>query len=168
MTRRSCSSVPDDKEANLGLIAEEISCCNAFTEPAATHDEMPRTSDPITLTAGKQYFIRLIYKEGGGNDYGQVAWRKEGDTTVASKLKPIPGEFLSSAVDLPVPPAQTSSPTVITTARSGNNLTIQWSPTGGTLRVSPVLGPGAWTSAGTANPATVPIGAQNAYYRIRK
>ena len=51
---------------------------------------------------------------------------------------------------------------------SGNNLTIQWSPTGGTLEVSPVLGPGAWTSAGTTNPATITIGAQNAYYRIRK
>ena len=89
----------DDKEANLAQVAEETGCCNVFTEP-----DSPRTSEPISLTAGKKYFIRLIYKEGGGGDYGQVAWRKEGDTTAANKLKPIPAEFLSSAADLPIPP----------------------------------------------------------------
>ena len=89
----------DDKEANLVLIAEETSCCNVFTEP-----DSPRTSEPIALVAGKKYFVRLIYKEGGGGDYGQVAWRKEGNTTAAASLPPIPGKFLSSAVDLPAPP----------------------------------------------------------------
>jgi hypothetical protein len=59
----------------------------------------------VALTAGKKYFVRLVYKEGGGLDYGQIAWRKEGDTTVAGKLTPIPGKFLSSAVDLPSDPA---------------------------------------------------------------
>jgi hypothetical protein len=55
------------------------------------------------LTAGKKYFIRQVYKEGGGGDYGQVAWRKEGDTTPAGSLPVIPSKYLSSAVDLPVP-----------------------------------------------------------------
>ncbi len=94
----------DDKSANLVKIAEETGCCNNFTEPGATHDEMLRTSDPVALVAGKKYFIRLVYKEGGGGDYGQVAWRKEGDTTAANKLKPIPAEFLSAEIDLPGPP----------------------------------------------------------------
>ena len=53
----------DDKEANLVQIAEETGCCNFFTEP-----QSPRTSEPVALTAGKKYFIRLIYKEGGGGD----------------------------------------------------------------------------------------------------
>ncbi len=88
----------DDKEAGLVQIAEETGCCNFFTEP-----DSPRTSEPITLKANTKYFIRLVYKEGGGGDYGQVAWRKEGDTTGAGSLKPIPGKFLSSAVDLPGP-----------------------------------------------------------------
>jgi len=161
----------DDKEANLALIAEETACCNNFTEPGATHDEMPRTSDPIALVAGKSYFIRMIYKEGTGGDFGQVAWRKEGDTTAAAKLKPIPAEFLSSAVDLPVPPAGSSSSggSTLTINRSGNSITIGWSPAGGTLESSPTLGSGAvWTSAGTANPATVTIGTANAFYRIRQ
>ena len=90
----------DDKEANLAQVAEETGCCNYFTEP-----DSPRTSDPVALTAGKKYFIRLVYKEGGGGDYGQIAWRKEGDTTAAGKLTPIPGKFLSAAVDLPADPA---------------------------------------------------------------
>jgi len=88
----------DDKEANLVQIAEETGCCNAFTEP-----DSARTSEPIALVAGKNYFTRMIYKEGGGGDYGQVAWRMEGDKTPAASLKPIPGKYLSSAVDLPAP-----------------------------------------------------------------
>jgi hypothetical protein len=90
----------DDKEANLAQVAEETGCCNFFTEP-----DSARTSEPVALIAGKKYFVRQVYKEGGGGDYGQIAWRKEGDTTVAGKLTPIPGKFLSSAVDLPSDPA---------------------------------------------------------------
>ena len=90
----------DDKEANLAQVAEETGCCNFFTEP-----DSARTSEPVALTAGKKYFVRQVYKEGGGGDYGQIAWRKEGDTTGAGKLTPIPGKFLSAAVDLPSDPA---------------------------------------------------------------
>jgi hypothetical protein len=90
----------DDKEANLAQVAEETGCCNFFTEP-----DSARTSEPVALIAGKKYFVRQVYKEGGGGDYGQIAWRKEGDATVAGKLTPIPGKFLSSAVDLPSDPA---------------------------------------------------------------
>ena len=88
----------DDKEANLQQVAEETGCCNNFTEP-----DSPRTSEPIALKAGTKYFARLAYKEGGGGDYGQVAWRKSTDTTPAGSLKPIAGKYLSSAVDLPAP-----------------------------------------------------------------
>ncbi|MCC6233107.1 MAG: discoidin domain-containing protein [Verrucomicrobiales bacterium] len=89
----------DATEANLVSIAQETSCCNNFTEPG----DHTRTSEPIALTAGNRYYIRMVYKEGGGGDYGQIAWRKEGDTTPAGTLTPIPGSFLSAAVDLPVP-----------------------------------------------------------------
>ncbi len=90
----------DDTEANLAMIAEETGCCNFFTEP-----DSPRTSEPVALVANKKYFIRMIYKEGGGGDYGQVAWRKTTDSTPAGSLKPIPGKYLSAAVDLPYPAA---------------------------------------------------------------
>ena len=89
----------DDTVGGLQYTAWQTGCCNAFTEPGADFT----TFDPISLTAGKKYFIRLIYKEGGGGDYGQVAWRKEGDDTPAGSLTPIPGMFLSAAEDLPAP-----------------------------------------------------------------
>jgi hypothetical protein len=109
----------DDKAANLVQIAEETGCCNFFTEP-----DSPRTSEPVALTAGKKYFIRLIYKEGGGGDYGQVAWRKEGDATPASALRPIDGKFLSSeAVASPAGFIKSVSPTP-RTVQAGNNIEV--------------------------------------------
>ena len=109
----------DDKAANLVQIAEETGCCNFFTEP-----ESPRTSEPVALTAGKKYFIRLIYKEGGGGDYGQVAWRKEGDATPASALKPIDGKFLSAeAVASPAGFIKSVAPTP-KSVQAGNNMEI--------------------------------------------
>ncbi len=90
----------DATAANLQMIAEEPGCCNNFTEPDGSHT---RTSEPITLTAGTKYYIRLIYKEGGGGDYGLVAWRKEGDPTPAASLTVIPGRFLSNTEGVPAP-----------------------------------------------------------------
>jgi hypothetical protein len=37
--------------------------------------------------------LRAIYKEGGGGDYCQVAWRLEGSGVPAAGLTPIPGSF---------------------------------------------------------------------------
>jgi len=51
---------------------------------------LPRTDCPGW---GTSYLLRGIYKEGGGGDYMQVAWRKEGNPQPASTLQPIPGTF---------------------------------------------------------------------------
>ncbi|HAB14959.1 MAG TPA: hypothetical protein DCE44_00765 [Verrucomicrobiales bacterium] len=92
----------DATEANATLQAYETGCCDPFKEPGAEET----TTAPLALTAGNKYFIRVIYKEGGGGDYGQVAWRKATDTATkpAISLAPIPGKYLSAAVDLPAPP----------------------------------------------------------------
>lgn len=90
----------DATEANLILQAYETGCCDGFKEPGAEET----TAAPLTLTAGTKYFIRVLYKEGGGGDYAQVAWRKVGTTVPAASLQPIPGRFLSAAVDLAAPP----------------------------------------------------------------
>jgi hypothetical protein len=50
-----------------------------------------RTSDPISLTAGKLYGMVIMLKCAGGTDLAQVAWRLAGDTTPAANLKPIIG-----------------------------------------------------------------------------
>ncbi|MBI3415341.1 MAG: immunoglobulin domain-containing protein [Verrucomicrobia bacterium] len=109
----------DDKPANLAQIAEETGCCAAFQEPGD-----PRTTAaPIKLTAGKSYYVQVLWKEGGGGDYAQVAWRKAGDTTAASLLSPIPGSFLSTQGD------PTAGPPVITKKPAGTEAAIGGSAT---------------------------------------
>ncbi|MBN8248989.1 MAG: hypothetical protein J0L84_16295 [Verrucomicrobia bacterium] len=92
----------DATEANLAFAATETGCCAAFQEIDLGAEET--TAAPLRLNAGSRYFIRVVWKEGGGGDYAQVAWRKVGDTTPAASLLPIPSQFLSSATPLPAPP----------------------------------------------------------------
>ncbi|MBI4659521.1 MAG: Ig-like domain-containing protein [Verrucomicrobia bacterium] len=87
----------DETEASAAQIAEETDRGDPFMEPDAGD---AATSGPVDLTAGKRYFIMVLYKgnSGGGNstDFAQAAWRKVGDSTPAASLKPIPGAFLST------------------------------------------------------------------------
>jgi hypothetical protein len=55
-------------------------------------------------------------------------------------------------------------------ARSGANVTLSWdaAATGFTLESKASLGAGPWIPIGTQNPATVPIGPGNTFYRLRK
>jgi len=84
----------DEKPENASIVAFESGCCDAFKEPG-TGDET--TSAPISLVAGKKYFMRLAYKEGGGGDYGQVAMRKTTDATPASTLSPLSGKYFTAS-----------------------------------------------------------------------
>jgi hypothetical protein len=70
-------------------IAEELGCCSAFLEPGDATKPTVTTATPIALTAGKKYAMTAVYKEGGGGDFVQVAWRKVGDTTAAGSLTPL-------------------------------------------------------------------------------
>jgi hypothetical protein len=88
---------PDARTNNLVLIAEETGCCQPFLElENATNGQ---TTFPITLNAQTNYAIQLVWKAGPGEDYAQVAWRAEGETTPALALGPIPGRFLSTRAD---------------------------------------------------------------------
>jgi hypothetical protein len=65
--------------------------------------------------------------------------------------------------------AATGSGSILTSARSGNNLTISWTPPGGTLESATSLGgTPTWGAVGTNNPASVTIGAGNTFYRVRQ
>ena len=97
-------------------IAAETGCCKAFLEPGAP----TTTAAPIALEAGKKYALTVIWKEGGGGDYAEVAWRKEGDTTAAGALKTIPSEFLFSFIDPKSgPPVITKQPVTVGVAVGG-------------------------------------------------
>ncbi len=102
---------PDDKAVNLAMEAEETGCCNAFLETGDV-----RTTGVKSLVAGKSYAIQVLYKEGGGGDFAQVAWRKVGDTTAAADLKPIAGAFLSATIPSGGSIAITKQPVAATAA----------------------------------------------------
>jgi hypothetical protein len=63
------------------------------------------------------------------------------------------------------PPA---TPPTLTAVHSGTNLIISWAPAGGRLQSTPAVLPSGtvWTDVGTANPATIPIGTSNLYFRV--
>jgi Concanavalin A-like lectin/glucanases superfamily/PA14 domain len=57
----------------------------------------------------------------------------------------------------------------LSATRSAGNLTISWSPAGGTLQSATALtgNPSDWKDAGTTNPTTVTIGTGNNFYRVK-
>ena len=117
--------------AGKAVIAEETDCCTGFVEPgvANTDGTTYATSSAINLTAGKQYYIEAIMKEGTGGDYVQVAARLDTDTTPAASLAPLPGSLFEALAD----PASAS---VTITRQPASVTVVQRGPQGGpaTLR----------------------------------
>lgn len=84
----------DETADNLELIAEELNCCGGFMESGE-----PETGGPSEeFTAGKRYLVEALYKEGGGGDWFEAAWRHEADAEVipAASLKPIAGAMIGT------------------------------------------------------------------------
>ena len=93
------------------IASEDGAALTAFLEPGA-----PETSEPYLLNAGTRYFMTLNFKEATGGDYGQVAWRREGDTTAAASLTPLGGSVVGwfadptgAAIDFTSLPANTQT-----------------------------------------------------------
>ena len=63
--------------AGKQLVQQETGCCQAF-------EALPTA--PMDLIGGRPYYIEVLYKEGGGGDYAQVAARPVGS---ADALVPI-------------------------------------------------------------------------------
>jgi len=112
----------DEKVENAQVIAEETGCCGAFEEPGA-----PETSAPQALVAGRKYAIYALWKEGGGGDYCDVAWRKVGDATSPRALPYIPGSVLETYAQpttFVAPTVGISSPADGTTFDTGATVTL--------------------------------------------
>jgi hypothetical protein len=147
-------------------IASENNCCHAFLEPTALDpagDGSKQTSDPIALTAGQSYYLYLDHKEGGGGDYSKVAWRKEGDSTAAASLSPIPGSLISSYGGVPIEPR----PEIDSIALKNGQITITWF-TGGTLQQSTDLKTWAAVPGNPASPYSVSPTAKANFYRLQQ
>jgi hypothetical protein len=119
-------------------------------------------SSAFPLMIGENPGARNREWEGELDDFG--IWNRVlNEDEIATLFATGAGKALSALLPPPNVPIRTS------VTKTGNTLTIQWSPTGGTLESTTALGPTAvWTTVGTANPATVTLGAGNRFYRIRK
>jgi uncharacterized protein (DUF2141 family) len=82
----STNSQPSNK---VELIFEP-NCC----EPYTAH-----SSSPVFLVAGQRYYMEIIYKEGTGGDYAQVAVKTPGYPYDPNLLPPVNGALLSSLAD---------------------------------------------------------------------
>ncbi len=144
---------------SAALAAEELGCCNAFLEPTnADGGFNPQTSEPIAMVAGTSYLVYVVYKEGGGGDFCEVAWRKEGDATPAAQLTPIPGSFFKSYAAV----APKFNPVEVT----AGGVVISWTGAG-RLQESTTLG--AWTDVpgNPSSPYTASIaGGGFRFYRL--
>ena len=117
----------------------------------------------IYLEAGKRYYIEAIHREGSGGDNLAVTYK------LTSENDPLDGDaprLTGDVIGYMAAPAPVEPP-VLTVARQGDNVVISWSPAGGRLESSPVLGPGAtWTTETTDNPAVIPITGTAKYFRV--
>jgi len=153
------AAIPDAKTATA--IATEGGCCGDFEEPGVgdNGDGTFPTSEPVSLTAGQSYGVLYLVKEGGGGDWGQVAWRKSTDTSPAAKLQPIKNNIFWYAA----PPAP-SATIGITTSPTGV-ISITYT---GTLESSPSLSSPTWTAVtGATSPYTVTTSGAQLFYRAR-
>jgi hypothetical protein len=111
-------AIPDP---NVDLpIALENDFGDPFMEPE-TGDLA--TGGPITLTAGQSYGVLFLLKEGGGSDFGQVAWRKVGDPTLAVNLSPMPGDLFQAPIDATGATVSIQTPPANITATEGRSAT---------------------------------------------
>ncbi|MGQ0600240.1 MAG: PA14 domain-containing protein [Anaerolineales bacterium] len=62
-------------DAMMTIIASEPSYRNYLDFSNAA----PRRSDPISLTAGMYYYLKVVYKEAVAADHAVVAWKRPGD-----------------------------------------------------------------------------------------
>jgi hypothetical protein len=102
----SDETIPDPATATP--IAIEEDCCDPFYEPGA---DPATTAIPVRLEAGRRYGVLVLHKEGGGGDSVQVAWRKTTDSTEATALPYLPGQFFGTYVNPNAEIVLTTQPT---------------------------------------------------------
>ncbi|MBL9135206.1 MAG: hypothetical protein JNK85_05030 [Verrucomicrobiales bacterium] len=155
----SGAALPDPTTATP--VAQETDCCEGFVEPGVANDDTTTfaTSDPISLTAGQSYGVVLLMKEGGGGDWAQVAWRKEGDTSPAGSLPAL------ADVVYWFGPQPTVNLSIGSITAQGGNVTVTYSA--GTLQAADTVAGPYSDVAGASSPYTTPHAGGQKFYRLR-
>ena len=84
----------DDNPANKTLIASHNYWTDSRQYTKGVADTVNQKSVPISLVAGKKYYIEALVKEGGGGDNLAVAWQLPGAAVPANGADPILGKYL--------------------------------------------------------------------------
>jgi hypothetical protein len=162
----------DESPANKKLIAQETSWSDARRwvsagsgDPATKRsDQFANTewSGPITLQAGKRYYMESLHTEGGGGDSVAATFIKAGEADPVDGDAPkLTGPVIGTYV------GETGGGEAVFTSvqLTGGNLVIAWS--GGTLEsADTIIGP--WTVVpNAASPATIPVTGSMKFYRVR-
>jgi hypothetical protein len=92
-------SADDDAELSLSTNSSPSNRVIIVTSPSCCQPFSAHASASIPLTAGQRYYIQLLYKEGGGGDYGQIAAKLTSDPQNPDTLLPINGALLASLAD---------------------------------------------------------------------
>jgi hypothetical protein len=94
----------DATPANKTLVAS----VTGWTNPREWTKYSSQQSTGINLTAGQQYFVEALHKQGGGGDNLAVGWAMPGQVT-SSPSQVIPSGVLSPWTGGPVPPPPVQS-----------------------------------------------------------
>ncbi len=108
--------------------AVEIAAVSGWTNPYQWDKYGSQQSAAITLTAGQQYYLQALQKEGGGGDHLAVAWTTPSNATITV----IDAPYIARAL----PPAET--PAILidpqpVVANLGDNVSFSITTSGGDL-----------------------------------
>jgi hypothetical protein len=158
------------------VVANETGCCNDFA-PAGD----VKTGGPFNLLKGKKYAMVGLYHEGGGNDYLQVAFTRDGSTagldesdsrnssTIPSQYLQAPAGgitgpdlgFVAHPQDLSIFENRSFKFSVTTSGAPGTSLQWQSAPAGSST-FTDIAG-----ATGTSYSGTAPIGMNGTQYRVK-
>lgn len=82
-------------------------CCQGYAD---------RPTPAVRLNAGQRYYFEALWKEGGGGDFQQVAFKPATDPTDPNTLPPIGCAYLSTTYELPVIQSRPGAPKILPTA----------------------------------------------------
>jgi hypothetical protein len=93
--------------AGAQLLIDETACCGAWDK---------YQSEAFALIAGQPYYIELLYKEGGGGDYGKVAAKLDGEgypTVGVADTEIDPASLRGPSIGYPYAPADVGGPLTV-------------------------------------------------------
>lgn len=161
-------STDDKPERLVEVVRSTGACCQPFLEVGNAQT----TAAPIHMEEGKRYLMVVVFKEGTGGDFAEVAYRIGDAPPAAGSLTAIPAQYLSLYVDPAAgslqitqqPQSQTvlegRSANLTVAATSPNAISYQWQQNTGSGWVN-VAG------ATTANFTSVPLTVANTGIKYR-